>query len=234
LSDSKWKPLWGAHGQWEYNWINAPPLVEADADAVAEAVAQMKQSVRSFDEGDLPEYDDDDYEIIEHAVKWNTRVKSTRRILKITEAGDYNLIYTVLGTVVGIICLDIRQPTYVSRLVTHPGTENAGGILVEAAVAYSQTHGQEGYKGKLELQSFNDESTAAYKAMGFVTTHGDHMELDPANSDLWERGTDGSWKLKKYADKKYYVTRDKPPPTRPTRRLPVPNKPLPPPPEKGT
>lgn len=218
MSGNNWNLLKARHSGWQYDSINAPPLQIADANQVRAAIAKMQMSVGSYDSGTLDTYDDD-VNFLEHADDWNDRIKNTLSILKIMSPKDYNLIYTVLGASVGIMCLTNALPTYVSWIVTHPVTGNAGGILIEAAADYSQAHGD---GGRLELYSYDKKSTRAYKALGFVKADGNYddggdMTLDPANSALWSLRSDG-WKLVKYADKKYYTTRIKPLPPPPGKR----------------
>lgn len=210
MSGGNWNLLKTKHSGWQYDSINAPPLQIADAGQVRAAITKMQISIGDYDSA-IPKTYDDDLNFRAHADGWNDRIRNTQSILKIMSPKDYNLIYTVLGTPVGIICLTDATPTYVSWIVTRPGTDNAGGILIEAAADYSQANGD---GGRLELNSYDKKSTRAYKALGFVKTDrnydgGGEMTLDPAISPLWSLRSDG-WKLVKYADKKYRTARSKP------------------------
>jgi hypothetical protein len=218
MSGSTWKPLKGSVAMFQYDWITAAPLVVADAGAVAIAAAKMKAAVNNYDQGALETYDDQ-FDKIAHAVDWNERIGNTIAILDIITGSDRNLIYTVLGTPVGIICLSDNDPSHVSYLVTHPGTENAGGIMLEAAADYSQSRG---HGGKLDLYSYDGKSSRAYRAMGFTKADngydsGGTMVLEPTTSALWHF-TGGHWRLAKYEALRFFSTRTKPVPPIPVKR----------------
>jgi GNAT superfamily N-acetyltransferase len=77
---------------------------------------------------------------------------------------------------------------FVSHIVTHPRTRSVGSALMEAIVNRSEASGGD---GRVVLESFNENSTAAWHAMGFVQT-GALMQLEPSRSDRWRR-VDDQW-----------------------------------------
>lgn len=220
MSGSTWKSLKGKHSTQQYDWINAPPVIQVtDAATLRQCAGQMKTSIQGYDTGNYETYDDD-LNLIEEVDNWNDRVNDAVSILELiisSNGYDYNLVYQVLGTTVGIMCAGDSDPVHVYYLVAHPGTDNAGGTLLELAADWSEAHGK---RGCLELYSYGKKSTAAYKTLGFIKTNGDYdsggdMTLNPNTSDKWTKaGT--NWKLAKYVTKGYYATRAKP--------LPVPTK----------
>ena len=88
-------------------------------------------------------------------------------------------------------------------LLTHPGSEMAGGILIERAV---QTSDMWGRKGKLHLHARDEDAREAYRCLGFEgKTHTNDMDmaLDPEKKpDIWSR-LDSKWRLKKHHGMKY-------------------------------
>lgn len=87
----------------------------------------------------------------------------------------------------------------VATLVTHPGSQGCGGILMEQAAQFSQKCG---YSGKLVLLGGSD-AKKVYFALGFIENDDDiKLTLDPANSDKWCMHN-GEWRLKKYIHQNY-------------------------------
>jgi GNAT superfamily N-acetyltransferase len=142
--------------------------------------------------------------------QWNRRVDQTLSILRSAKKESlknaHRLAYFIDGEPVGALLLQPRNPPYVADLVTHPGSEQAGGALMEHAVNLSK---RSGFGGRLELIAENDNAVKAYKAMGFVlqtgSRHGSqrHMTLDPVKSQLWATDKEGNFKLAKYSEKQY-------------------------------
>ncbi|MGH7155103.1 MAG: hypothetical protein ACREF3_14360 [Acetobacteraceae bacterium] len=220
MSGSTWKSLKGKHSDQQYDWINGPPVIEVtDVAQLRLYATQMKTSIEGYDTGGYETYDDE-LNLIEEVDNWNDRVSNSISILELIikcNGYDYNVVYRVLGTPVGILCVGDNDPAHIFYLVAHPGTDNAGGTLMELAADWSEARGK---GGRLDLYSYDKKSTAAYKAMGFVKSDGDYdsggdMTLNPSTSDKWTKaGT--NWKLAKYVTKGYYATRAKP--------LPIPTK----------
>jgi len=141
---------------------------------------------------------------------WDKRIGDTTEIAAklIKDRGDpydEGYIYKVSGAVVGVMVLsEDLSSMHVKFLVTHPGTQKAGGILIEKAVERSL---EEGYNGSLELISHSPESTDAYTALGFVAL-GENQRashrLDPAKRAEWDT-TGKPYRLKKYKDKGFAV-----------------------------
>jgi hypothetical protein len=88
-------------------------------------------------------------------------------------------------------------------VASHPGSEGAGGIMIEYALnkvgSYNtqmQQHAQRNaYEpGFLFLESLDDNSTAAYVALGFELVGGKEMVLNAAKSSKWSQ-SGGKWRL---------------------------------------
>jgi len=115
--------------------------------------------------------------------------------------------YMLMGQPAGLMVLDeTSTPVQLKLLVTHPGSSNCGGVMIEYAVARSVANGQ---KGCLQLTALDGQAQLAYKALGFEdadrpSTGGFPMDLDPAKSEKWVH-INNSWRLKKYSEKKNLV-----------------------------
>lgn len=96
---------------------------------------------------------------------------------------------------------------YIDILVTHPGSVQGGGILIEYAVNLSEAAG---FGGRLELHAMG-RSTAAYLALGFVMAdpnpfgEGGVMKLNPAETDGTWALVDQEWRLTKYSERKTFA-----------------------------
>jgi hypothetical protein len=202
MSGTEWKPI--ESSVWQYGWVTDPPVESVSIQQVLLLKQQMKQAIGLYVLDIV--FDD----------KSEQRVKDTYSILDLMKGSDCNLVYKVLDTPIGIICLSKHFETvYINYIATHPGTVSAGGILMEAAADYSQKCG---FGGKLELFSFSEASTLAYKAMGFIAVKGKYTEscamtLDPSTSGSWT--FQGRWRILKYETVKYHGTRKKPVPKPP-------------------
>ncbi|MBD2795750.1 GNAT family N-acetyltransferase [Xenorhabdus sp. 18] len=68
-------------------------------------------------------------------------------------------------------------------LITHPGIQNCGHLLMEKAVNMSY---EMGYHGKLKLTLATDElSSKVYEKMGFIKSDYMRMTLDPNENKAW-------------------------------------------------
>jgi hypothetical protein len=135
---------------------------------------------------------------------------------------DFNTHYVVeyrfsTGPI-GMMALIDVDPVSVADLVTHPGSDHAGGILIEHAVQKSEEWGKH---GRLKLYALTDDAREAYKALGFVVASGSNMTLDPrsdACKDTWTLVDGILWRLTKYQNTTHYVTSAaKPLPTPPRK-----------------
>lgn len=219
MSGAGWKDLKGSHRQYQYDWINVPPVIEVrDSGLLRSYADQMRKLIKKYDKGEYETYDDND-NLIEDVDNWNDRVKNAKAILRsIADSSknqkyEYNLVYRVLGWPLGILCADDDNPVHIYWLVAHPGTDNAGGTLLELAADWSESRHK---GGRLDLYSYDRKSTVAYKAMGFIKEDGKYdsggrMTLDPRSAtDTWVKAG-ANWKLRKYLGKGYYNLHYKPP-----------------------
>lgn len=125
-----------------------------------------------------------------------------------------NFEYRVAGEPLALMTLNLEAdgPVEIKFLVTHPGTQNAGGIMVEYALnlvaRLIKEHDFPLVPGALQLESHNENATAAYQALGFfIERAGSYprMVLDADESDKWEQVAE-KWRLKKYKTLRYLAT----------------------------
>lgn len=115
--------------------------------------------------------------------------------------------YKIAGVPVALMQIQISgSKLEIKELFTHPGTLNAGGIMVEYALNLTMNPRNAAVmkQGIVILESFNAASTAAYVALGFEQ-NGGMMRLQADKSDKWELVGE-RWKLKQYKDKRYLHT----------------------------
>lgn len=138
--------------------------------------------------------------------RWNDRINSTKLMLGLSFSSELVVEYRVAGEPVGIMALmKMDGRAYVADLVTHPGSEQAGGILMEYAVRQSQNWGS---AGKLELYALDEEALVAYQALGFrrKAAASKEMTLTPADCPgVWAKVGGATWTLVKYQNTgRYY------------------------------
>jgi len=114
--------------------------------------------------------------------------------------GEEVYIYKVSGITVGCMFLAPREThVHIEYLVTHPGTDGAGGVLIERAV---QRSCEMGFNGVVRLCYGNNDCKKMYEHMGFGDFAGsantpDNFELKPAEkSDKWQPVGGGSYQYK--------------------------------------
>lgn len=138
--------------------------------------------------------------------RWIERLRQTHHLIDHMRDTDYPdstfLAYYVKNQPVGMLIMEEQpQNLFITAIVTHPGSEGAGGALIEAAVNTSVKRGKD---GKLELYPENENARKAYEALGFCKLRS-NMTLDPDKSDKWCRQDDGQWRIQKHQDMKYLV-----------------------------
>ncbi len=122
--------------------------------------------------------------------------------------------YRLAGEPLALMTVNFQTYDYVEiiYLVAHPGTENAGGIMVEYLLnlieRLNDDHGFGLVPNMVKLESLNEDATAAYEALGFTVTKAGmypDMQLDADASDKWERVGE-KWRLKKYKLQRFLAT----------------------------
>jgi len=138
--------------------------------------------------------------------RWNLRISATLDLVRsMCDVGDGDkhhsyIEYGVSGAPVGLMVMsdavNLGHCT-ISLLVTHPGSDNSGGILIEFAVKQAV---ERGFDGKLTLYPNDDECSQAYEALGFESAGA--MFLDPSQSQKWTK-VGNTWKLASHLGKLY-------------------------------
>jgi GNAT superfamily N-acetyltransferase len=133
--------------------------------------------------------------------KWIDRAESSLGLVEdiLEELGDEDVWFYMLGgQPIGAMTLIPKEGfIHIDYLVTHPGSSDGGGALIEKAVQLSSKAGN---GGKLRLCAANENAHDMYEHMGFVDIEGggaDDMELNPATSSQWV-SSHGSYRYKSY------------------------------------
>jgi hypothetical protein len=194
--------------EFDIKWINGPPIVAIeDREEFETLCLQFMRSTRKW-KTPLPARG-------AQAEKWNTRIISgiliARQALTWANsrwaAGNQSFsAYMLRGKPIGLMVTSEKQRRgviYINFLTTHPGSENGGSILVEHAVNLSE---RAGYDGRVELETLNWASTAAYTALGFVeiADRDGKMKLVPSESDRWVK-VGQEWRLTKHQDRRTFA-----------------------------
>ncbi|MES3035332.1 MAG: hypothetical protein V4813_15140 [Gemmatimonadota bacterium] len=190
----------------DYTWVNHAPIVHVPVNQEVARVRRFQELVRHYGSpetgpplvGRMADHASGAIDVGNFLV-----AKSGRD-------GHVTFEYRLCGEPIALmqINLDVRHIEIVN-LTTHPGSEKAGGIMVEFALnraAHYNAQSEESIfsDGKLQLKSFNDASTSAYLALGFTLDRqgGREMSLNAKRSPLWHR-VEGGWRLASYATSHY-------------------------------
>ncbi|MBX3536191.1 MAG: GNAT family N-acetyltransferase [Chelatococcus sp.] len=131
-----------------------------------------------------------------HIKVWNYRIGSTRFLTHIG-LGDVHFGYFFGESMVGLISITLSADIgTVETLMSHPGQQGAGSMLIEHAVNALPSIRM------LKLVSL-DASRGFYERLGFVRA-GRAMELDVTRSDAWQR-VDGRWRIAAYVNLRGYL-----------------------------
>jgi hypothetical protein len=191
-------------------WVTDPPIfVLTDQADIDLAVNTLKANLEDWKEVAVPfspaasDIDQRDWKSPKRTKqeRWNVRIKNTKRFSWGAIGGNFVVVYRVAGAPIGLMAMDELGGTpYVLGLVTHPGSENAGAILLEYAVQKSD---EQGKGGKLKIMPENEECREAYLHLGFVGPPDNLMTLDPASRrDIWSK-PGPKWLVTKFIGKKY-------------------------------
>ena len=105
----------------------------------------------------------------------------------------------VAGAPIGFMLIDLDchlSPwPYIGLMVTHPGSQGAGGLLIEHAVQRSL---ETGSLGNLTLLAENGDSHAAFEHLGFVPRSDGYLHLEPGTSARWLH-VEGRYQLRQTA-----------------------------------
>jgi len=147
-----------------YVWQTEPPIVFVPKEELKARVDRLCLSIEGYCGEDE---------------SWRERAGASFFIAGLAEEqGDDQAYptfeYRMDGHPVALMVLHLRSDGVVEikYLVTHPGSENAGGIMIEYALnkadGYNTQAKAEVFEpGLVILESYNENSTNAYLAMGF-------------------------------------------------------------------
>ncbi|HEX7908069.1 MAG TPA: GNAT family N-acetyltransferase [Paraburkholderia sp.] len=191
-------------------WVTEPPIRQLTKEETGFAINQLKGNLTGWDtvkDAHLGTVDVTDWQDPKRTQeeRWNQRISSTNSMLKKDFSDETNFGYFVDGQPIGIMTIDdigSDNSFYICDLVTHPGSGEAGGILIEHAAQWSDSHGG---SGKLELWALDEDALRAYLALGFKSIPQkatNSMMLDPGQTASWCK-LDGKWRIAKHIGKKY-------------------------------
>jgi hypothetical protein len=185
-----------------YDWVTHPPVVFVEWGEIEERVSAFHTSLANWGVmgGDTP-----------LAGRINAHQGGANFIAGLIVSQNHQpytpvFEYRVVGQPIALLQFDMQGSDgmlVIKNLATHPGTEGAGGIMVEYALnkitsynAQMRQHAQTDMfePGCLFLKSYDDHSTAAYLALGFDIVGGREMVLDATASPKWGQ-VDGKWRL---------------------------------------
>lgn len=190
----------------QIKWINEPPIIPVGEQEFAILCKEFGRTIKmGWRLIRAPTSCDDEQ------MAWNARVDDSKLITDIGRRGrsERHYAYVVAGRPIGLmaICGLAKKEPYIDILVTHPGSMQCGGILIEYAVELSE---DAGCGGSITLYAMS-RSALAYLALGFVMTNpdpfgeGGMMKLDPAKSNEKWAWVGGRWRLRKYLETKTFA-----------------------------
>ncbi len=208
---------WNRVNELNLTWVTEPPIVVLQPEQVAERVRALRKAMAGWDPVADPgaltapgDVDQTDWQTPKRTMqgRWNARMGATAEMLMTMEImepsyEDYCVEYRVTGTPVGLMVLDLGgRPARIDDLLTHPGSGECGGILLEHAVQMAQSRLGD---PRIRLYPLNGDARQAYLKLGFVDEKDKNMLLDPPNSDgMWTNAT-GLWRLARHAAHNRYI-----------------------------
>lgn len=166
-------------------WVNEPPIVEASAETCQALFRHIYYTWES----------PGDPSVLYSRVKncWSDDFED-----------EMSFVYKILGNPAGwvrVSKLKERRSIFILGLVTHPGSQSGGSILIEHVVNRSE---RAGYEGRIELRP-TDRWKQSFASKGFVEAASTGlMKLFPAESDRWVK-LGGEWRLRKYQHGKKFA-----------------------------
>ncbi len=188
----------------DFEWVTDAPISYVPPNEAEARLKRFRDNVRAF--GQMA----GNSEISARMNAHQTDALFIRRVMKAKLGADLLLFeYKYCGEPIALMQLDF-QGGYVEikNLVTHPGTEKAGGVMVEFALNRPQHYNAQRagmlMDGVVGLESYSPESTAAYLALGFTKDahHGSEMTLQASKSPKWQR-VNGEWCLTAFQGQRY-------------------------------
>lgn len=200
-----------------YQSADLPPIRELNFEDANAAIEIMKINMTGWDfvpvpDGNLRAENIDQYDWNGEGEKrtvqerWNNRIEDTRWMLHFPLASNEEtkiFAYYVDDTPIGIMVMKNTTQPQILQIVTHPGSEGAGGSLIEKAVNQSMAWRPDS-SGVVSLWALNDNTRQAYYAMGFSNRTG-LMVLKPDERHdkfVWVEDA-AAWRLKSNLGKGY-------------------------------
>lgn len=186
----------------KYGWVTDPPVMFVEWGEVAERVKTFQTNIGNWG-------------AVGGGTDLATRLNAHRGganfiadliVKKLSNPLTPVFEYRVAGHPIALMQLNMQGMEgmlEIKNVASHPGSEGAGGIMIEYALnkvgSYNtqmQQHAQRNaYEpGFLFLESLDDNSTAAYVALGFELVGGKEMVLNAAKSSKWSQ-SGGKWRL---------------------------------------
>lgn len=199
-----------AESSLNFRWVTEPPIIQLNSDEIASRVERLKTNLDGWGLVSVDNLGPSDTDVRDwqnpqrtQQARWNQRISSTE-IMVDKDKWDKEhstFEYRVNSEPIGIIAITKKRGGFVvPHLVTHPGSSEAGGILIEHAAQWSDSHGE---AGKLTLIALDDDAEQAYLALGFKQVSFE-MVLDPSKEEKWCKLND-KWRLAKHQGTKYYI-----------------------------
>ncbi|MBC7843951.1 MAG: hypothetical protein H7099_16640 [Gemmatimonadaceae bacterium] len=188
----------------DFEWVTAAPISYVPPNEAEARLKRFRDNVRAY--GQVA----GNSEISARLNSHQTDALFIRRVMKARLGSDFLLFeYRYCGEPIALMQLDFHGGYVdIKNLVTHPGTEKAGGVMVEFALNQPQHYNAQRpgllMEGVVGLSSYSLASTAAYLALGFTkdSDRGSEMTLVAAKSTKWQR-VNGSWCLTAYVGQRY-------------------------------
>lgn len=197
-------------------WVTQVPIVEIRPDEVESRARALRDAMAGWDRVAVPQnpgqddIDPRDWQSPKRSfqARWNARLSATNDMLLtmtiMTPSDDaYCVEYRAAGVPVGLMVMDLDGPVAkIEELLTHPGSVEGGGVLMEHAVAVAQ---QRCGSPCIRLYPLDGDAREAYRHLGFADAKDGWMILDPAKAQgVWENST-GPWRLARYAKSTTYL-----------------------------
>lgn len=197
------------------------PIEELTIEKALALIDELAEDIEQWTTATVPSRPSDDD--IDHSdlkkpprtkqEKWNSRLQDAQIMalpdnFMFDSEKDKCFAYLVDSMPVGVLLLNGGAPPCISAFVTHPGSEGAGGALLEYAVNFlsDQAIKEKKAEFKISLRPMGD-AVEAYKRMGFIPNAENKkmMILDSSTTEFKDKWCehDGEWRLAKHADKKY-------------------------------